>query len=495
MRTVREIMARRRAPPAADVPGRPRSRCWRPGRVIALAGLALAGWVGLSAAATAAAAPLAALPAQRPEAQAYLRMADEINSALPARLSGTGAFSDDDALIPSAALIPYQINTPLWSDGARKQRWISVPSRLKEPSPPAAAAAAPPTITFSAAGEWHFPAGTVLVKQFSLPIDERDPSRLRRLETRLLVVLTGERVYGVTYRWRSDGSAADRLDDGADEDIAVTMQGGGTRIQRWHYPSRGECLQCHNQAAGGVLGLKTRQLNRVVAGADGMPVNQLVGWSRLGLLSAAFDEARLPGLQRLVAIDDAQASLEQRVRSYLDANCSHCHRPGVLPFSTYDARWDTPLDHQNLILGRVANEYGIERARYIRPRDPWRSMVLQRQERTEVLQMPPLGRTLVDEQAVGVLRAWIDALPGDPTLAPPEIAPPAGRYQSPLEVQLRHGDAQAELRYTLDGSPPDQDSPRYAGAITLDRGVVLRVKAFRTGWAGSLPVTAAFDVR
>jgi hypothetical protein len=118
-----------------------------------------------------------------------------------------------------------------------------------------------------------------------------------------------------------------------------------------------------------------------------------------------------------------------------------------------------------------------------------------RQERTEVLQMPPLGRTLVDEQAVGVLRAWIDALPGDPTLAPPEITPPAGRYQSPLEIQCRHGDAQAELRYTVDGSPPDQDSPRYAGTLTLDRGAVLRVKAFRNGWAASLPVTAAYDVR
>jgi hypothetical protein len=461
--------------------------------VVASASLVMAGVAGFPATAAAAAAAAPVVPELRPQAQAYLNMADEINSALPALLAQTGAFVDDAALIPSPALIPYQINTPLWSDGAKKQRWISVPTRFKDTAaggPPGA-----PTIAFSAEGEWRFPAGTVLVKQFSLPIDERDPSRLRRLETRLLVVLTGARVYGVTYRWRPDGSAAERLDDGADEDIAVTLRDGGTRIQRWHYPSRGDCLQCHNQAAGGVLGVKTRQLNRMVAGADGIPVNQLVRWSRLGLLSSAFDDARLPGYQRLVAIDDAQASLEQRVRSYLDANCSHCHRPGVLPFSTYDARWDTPLDHQNLILGRVANEYGIDRARYIRPRDPWRSMVLVRQERTEVLQMPPLSRTLVDEQAVGVLRAWIDSLAGDPTLAPPEITPPAGRYQSPLEVQLRHGDAQAELRYTLDGSPPDQDSPRYAGALTLDHRAVLRVKAFRTGWSASLPVTATFDVR
>jgi uncharacterized repeat protein (TIGR03806 family) len=458
-----------------------------------LVALVVAGMAALPANTYAAAAAAIAVPDQRPQAMAYLGMADEINRALPALLSQTGAFADDATLIPSPALIPYQLNTPLWSDGAKKQRWISVPSQPRTPAaggPPAA-----PAIAFSAEGEWHFPPGTVLVKQFSLPIDERDPSRLRRLETRLLVVLTGERVYGVSYRWSPDGSAAERCDDGAEEDIAVTLRDGGTRIQRWHYPSRGDCLQCHNQAAGGVLGVKTRQLNRMVVGTDGMPVNQLVRWSHLGLLSSAFDEAHLAGYQHLVAIDDATASLEQRVRSYLDANCSHCHRPGVLPFSTYDARWDTPLDHQNLILGRVANEYGIERARYIRPRDPWRSMVLVRQERTEVLQMPPLSRTLVDEQAISVLRAWIDSLPGDPTLAPPEITPPAGRYQSPLEVQLRHGDAQAELRYTLDGSVPDQDSLRYGGPITLDHRAVLRVKALRTGWSGSLPVTATFDVR
>jgi uncharacterized repeat protein (TIGR03806 family) len=486
----REITAERRVPPCAGAPGgQPAGMRWA-GRASLIAGLALAGLAGLAPRAAAAAAAMA-VPEQRPDAQAYLRMADEINQVLPALLSQTGAFADDAGLVPSPALIPYQINTPLWSDGAKKQRWISVPSR----SPSAGGPSAVPTIAFNAEGEWRFPAGTVLVKQFSLPIDERDPSRLRRLETRLLVVLTGERVYGVSYRWRPDGSAAERCDDGAEEDIAVTMRDGQTRIQRWHFPSRGDCLQCHNQAAGGVLGVKTRQLNRMVDGTDGMPVNQLVRWRHLGLLSAAFDEARLPSYQRLVGIDDASASLEQRVRSYLDANCSHCHRPGVLPFSTYDARWDTPLDHQNLILGRVANEYGIDRARYIRPRDPWRSMVLVRQERTEVLQMPPLSRTLVDEQAVGVLRAWIDGLPGDPTLAPPEITPPPGRYQSPLEVQLRHDDAQADLRYTLDGSLPDQDSPRYAGAITLDQRAVLRVTAFRSGWSASLPVTATFDVR
>jgi hypothetical protein len=144
--------------------------------MVVIAGLAMAGVAGLPA--TAAAAATVVLE-QRPEAQAYLHMADEINSALPALLSQTGAFTDDAALVPSPALIPYQINTPLWSDGAKKQRWISVPTRPK--APPAGGPPAAPTIAFSAEGEWHFPAGTVLVKQFSLPIDERDPSRLRLL--------------------------------------------------------------------------------------------------------------------------------------------------------------------------------------------------------------------------------------------------------------------------------------------------------------------------
>ena len=168
-------------------------------------------------------------------------------ASLPPLLSQTGAFTAVGSLTPVDALVAFSVNAPLWSDGADKLRWMALPPGGR--------------IGFAATGAWRFPAGTVFVKNFALPIDERDPARLRRLETRLLVRDAAGGVYGVTYRWRDDQSDAELLPDGRDEDIAIRTAAGGERLQRWHYPSRSECLQCHNPAAGLVLGVNARQLN------------------------------------------------------------------------------------------------------------------------------------------------------------------------------------------------------------------------------------------
>ena len=78
---------------------------------------------------------------------------------------------------------------------AEKRRWIMLPGDGRDPEPTA------DRIEFTATGNWTFPAGTVFVKHFELPADERDPSVMRPLETRLLVVQTDGGVYGVTYKW------------------------------------------------------------------------------------------------------------------------------------------------------------------------------------------------------------------------------------------------------------------------------------------------------
>jgi hypothetical protein len=115
----------------------------------------------------------------------------------PARLSLTGVFRDTVRLVPDRALIPYDLNTPFWSDGAVKRRWIALP-------PPEAG-----RIAYSAQGEWTFPPGTVFVKHFEIASDETRPEFRRRLETRLLVVDRQGRVSGASYRWRDDLTDAD----------------------------------------------------------------------------------------------------------------------------------------------------------------------------------------------------------------------------------------------------------------------------------------------
>jgi len=124
-------------------------------------------------------------------AKPYLNMPHRGDGAMPRLLSQTGAFSDARHLIANRSLIPYDLIVAFWSDGAVKSRWVAVPNQK---------------IRFSATEEWQFPPGTVFVKHFELPTDESNPGVRRRLETRLLVRDDMGGVYGVTYRWRADGS-------------------------------------------------------------------------------------------------------------------------------------------------------------------------------------------------------------------------------------------------------------------------------------------------
>jgi uncharacterized repeat protein (TIGR03806 family) len=426
------------------------------------------------------AAPADPNHAPRAAAAPFLAMPATASGRMPQLLSQAGAFAAVGSLTPADALIGFSVNSPLWSDGAVKERWLALPIGTR--------------IGFAATGAWSFPAGTVFVKHFALPVDERAPGRLRRLETRLLVRDAAGGVYGVTYRWRDDQRDAELLADGQDEDITVHTADGGTRTQRWHYPSRSECLQCHSQAAGLVLGVTARQLNGTRVHAGQITVNQITAWSRAGLLDPAPDDRAIAGLARLSAIGDGHASLEQRVRSYLDANCAHCHRPGAVGFANYDARYDTPLDQQNLIRGEVIIDHGIDRARNLMPKDPWRSMVLVRLEAEDQLRMPPLARNVVDREAAAVVRQWIATLPGKPALPPPVVDPPAGSSAVPLRVTLRDDDPEAIIRYTVDGSLPDSDSPAYHEPLVVDTPLTLRAKAFRPGYSSSIVVNATFIV-
>src|SRR5262249_37928687 len=155
----------------------------------------------------------------------------------------------------------------------------------------------------------------------------------------------------------------------------------------WYYPSRQDCRTCHTDKAGGVLGVKTRQLNRTARMPDGRSENQLLTWSRLGFFQREIEEGELQHYARLAAIEEPGRSLEDRARSFLDANCAHCHRPGGT-VAYFDARYDTPLPRQNLIDAPVLIDEGIDKARVIAPNDIWRSIALLRVDTLEAMKMP-----------------------------------------------------------------------------------------------------------
>jgi uncharacterized repeat protein (TIGR03806 family) len=314
---------------------------------------------------------------------------------LPALLSQTGVFTDVATLQPADFLIPYNVNSPLWSDGAVKLRWMALPKDAK--------------IDFSRNGEWQFPDGTVFVKNFSLPVDDTDPKILHRLETRLLIRDTNGAVYGASYKWRADNSDADLVTSGTNETITIKTA-AGSRTQKWFFPGRQDCLTCHTAVSGGVLGVKTRQLNGDFKYPDGISDNQLRVWNHLGLFKRPINEKEIFLMPRLVSMSDTHASLNMRIRSYLDANCSQCHRPGGAE-AFFDARFDTPLKLQNIINGPVGNQMGITGARVVVPGNTNKSMLFRRISILGENQMPPIARNVVDTNAVAAFAKWISSQP------------------------------------------------------------------------------------
>ena len=407
--------------------------------------------------------------ASRTAAPAYLNMPQLADGKIPLLLSQTGAFRDTRNLVPAAGLIPYDLVVPFWSDGASKLRWAAIPNGKIKNSP---------------TGDWIFPNGTVFVKTFELPTDAANPGIKHRLETRLLVRDSAGGVYGVVYKWRADESDADLLAGSLTEEI---------HGQTWYYPSRPDCLACHNAKTSGVLGIKARQLNRTFTYPSGVSDNELRTWNHLGLFANPINDADLANIPTLAAADDAARSLQDRARSYLDANCSHCHRPGGT-VAYFDARYDTPLEKQELIDGPVLIDQGIDRPRVVSPHDIWRSIAFMRINTLDDIKMPPLARETIDKKGVKLLQDWITSLPGRDVLEPPTMSPQGGTFGAPVEVSLTVREPGADIRYTLDGSVPGPADTRYDKPIKLTEPAVLRARAFKDGFTRSITSQEVFIV-
>ena len=352
-------------------------------------------------------------------------------NALPATLADTGVFHDLGTLTPYEGIVPYALNVPFWSDNAVKSRWFSLP----------------PTnlvITFDPDDSWGFPTGMVWVKHFDLLLTNGDPASARRLETRLLVKnSSGAGGYGVTYRWGTSLEDATLVPEaGLDEPILID-DGGTIRTQIWHYPSRSECLACHQASASFALGFGTAQLNRDFPYAPGDVTNQLRRLSDVGYFHTNVASAHL--LRALAPATNAAYSLEYRVRSYLQANCSQCHFPGGPTPAAWDARITTPLSSANIVNGPLANTMGDPANAVVKPGLLTNSMVHRRIMLRGATQMPPLASNLIDTQGVALVAAWITS-----TLT---------NYQTFAEWQIAHfGDtnapeAQSDADFDGDGSP------------------------------------------
>lgn len=307
----------------------------------------------------------------------------------PSLLSELGIFTNLSELETAPGIVPYEINSPLWSDGAKKKRWMALPQDS--------------TINFDAEEPWSFPKGTVFVKHFE---QTTSITTTKRLETRLFVIDDENQGYGLTYRWNEDDSDAVLI--GMNETVSDTLMVQdvlGEQERVWNYPTRGQCMRCHNPTANFVLGVKTGQMNRQVT-HDGEFWNQLDLWQATGLFDQNFN---IDTLLTMYGIEDTTATLEDRVRSYLDANCSHCHdgRPG---FTQFDARFTTELVNAKIINADVFSSNSQEGNNIIAPGDESRSELLVRDESLADNQMPPIAREVLDTTYLNTLKDWINEL-------------------------------------------------------------------------------------
>ncbi|MCB0685961.1 MAG: NPCBM/NEW2 domain-containing protein [Saprospiraceae bacterium] len=319
----------------------------------------------------------------------------------PALLSQTGAFTDLTTLTPASGFIPYNVNSPLWSDNAVKKRWVSIPNDGAFDSPWE-------QVTFSENDTWQFPPGTVLMKHFELPINDNDPQITARVETRFIVIKSDGSQYGVTYKWNSAGTDAELLTTSDTAHYTILQADMSTRQQIWDFPSRTNCQTCHNANAGSVLGIRTWQLNGDYTYSS-TTENQLVAWLNLGVFANPYTLGEVNGFLKSAHVADTTATLETRVRSYLDANCAHCHRPNGVN-GAFDARFSTPIYHQNIILGQGVSVNTPPGNVIVKPKEHAVSELWIRDHILGDGAMPPLAKNLVDTTYIKVLTDWIDQL-------------------------------------------------------------------------------------
>ena len=335
----------------------------------------------------------------------------------PRKLSETGLFASTKDHTPAAGVIPYSVNTELWSDGAIKDRFLAIPGNSQigfddliypQPAP-------------GAPHGWRFPDNTVLVKTFSLETEPGNPKSRRRLETRLLhfeqtpgTVEYGDQVWkGYTYVWNDDQTDALLLASGGlDQQFTILDKTapGGKRQQTWHYPSRAECSLCHTQAAKFVLGVNTLQMNRDHDYA-GVTANQLRTFEHLGLFDKPLPKPP-EELEKLPQATDASAPLADRARAYLHANCAHCHRKwggGNAEFRLLFTLANDETGTVNVKPGQGGFE--LKDPRLLVPGDPSRSMIFHRMTRLGQGRMPHVASTVVHAEAVKLIEDWIKSLP------------------------------------------------------------------------------------
>lgn len=299
----------------------------------------------------------------------------------------------------------YEVQSPLWSDGADKQRAVVLPPGGKIH---VVNCAAEPTACLDAAddGKWVFPVGTAFLKSFGFDG--------KLVETRLLTAQSNGTWTGYSYAWNEAQTEATIV---AKDGASVSFN-TGTRTVDWKYPGRRDCTECHTRSAGWTLGPETDQMNRVPSVASLGSENQIDTLAAQGLFDSAPTKPYRAPLVTPYAGQlggpPASATVADRARSYLHANCAFCHRPDG-EFSSVDLRYGTPLESTGLCNVMPAKgTQGVQNATNLTPGHPELSTLWLRMSTLGTGRMPPLASAVLDEDALGLVSDWIKGIQACP---------------------------------------------------------------------------------
>ena len=295
-------------------------------------------------------------------------------------------------LNPVYGVIPYDLNSSLFTDYAKKKRFIWMPDNVS----------AQYVNDYSSL---DFPIGTVLIKNFYY--ENVQPSNTTRIiETRLMINKSEGWTFA-NYIWNDEQTEASFSLEGSLTDVEW-IQNGETKNVTYKVPPESECFTCHKIAAIPMpIGPKPQNLNKNYAYTDGL-ANQLEKLQEFGYLGGDIPN----DINTVINWEDESQPIGSRVRSYLDINCAHCHsesahcdyRPVRFSFNENDAEINLGVC--------VEPEEQFDGLTYIvSPGNISRSMLYFRLSTTIAQRrMPLLGRTLAHEEAVEMVEEWINSL-------------------------------------------------------------------------------------
>ncbi len=327
---------------------------------------------------------------------------------------------EDGALIPNDGVVPYDLNTPLFSDYAKKFRTIWIPDSL--------------SAAYHSSESFDFPPGTIISKTFYYKSGNADQvlkelsssddstrsglelASNRLIETRLLVRRDSAWI-ALPYVWNKDESEAVLKRTGDIVALELVDHSGQTESFPYIIPNSNQCAGCHatdaTTRAIKPIGPKARHLNRDYNFAEGLS-NQLDKWESLGYLNGLVEESERP---RSAVWNNHSESLKDRARAYLDINCSHCHKEGGSA-DTSGLHFE-PETEMGVHLGKcklpIAAGSGTGGRLYdIVPGEPDKSIMMYRLTSTDPADMmPELGRSTSHDEGVALLREWVASLEGE----------------------------------------------------------------------------------